>query len=269
MSYQCDVRQLHATNRVIGGSPGKPEAASKPTPARGRRASPSTRRRVRVTGGSPASARTRLMNSHSSTGSPLRDEVRLARATARRRRAGRRRAGAHRRRCRCRSRPPSTGREPMRRSFPAARLRSDARDQVRVARPPDQVRPQRRPSPGPVRSPRAPPARRSPSSRGSARRSAWDTAVDSFAPLDVAAAVNDARRAGVDEPADAVLLARGEDVLGAGDVRGEEVGVAAPDAGLRGDVEDDVAPRRPPLDRLRVARGRRATCSTPSSSSHG
>ena len=60
--------------------------------------------------------------------------------------------------------------------------------------------------------------------------------------------VDDARRAGVDELADAVLPARGDDVLGAGDVGGEEVGVPAPDAGLRGDVEDDVAPRDGPLD---------------------
>src|SRR5437879_9705787 len=44
----------------------------------------------------------------------------------------------------------------------------------------------------------------------------------------------------MDELADAERLARGEDVFGAGDVGGEEVGVAAPDSGLGGDMEDDI-----------------------------
>src|SRR5262245_15429808 len=61
--------------------------------------------------------------------------------------------------------------------------------------------------------------------------------------FDVVPGADDARRAGEDESADAVLAAGGEDVARAEDVRPEVLVGRAPDAGFGGDVKDDVAAR--------------------------
>ncbi len=69
MSYQCDVPSCDATNRVIGGSAwirSSRYADSSTRPASFARHTGTDF----VTGGSPAAASTRVMNSHRSTGSP-------------------------------------------------------------------------------------------------------------------------------------------------------------------------------------------------------
>ena len=90
--------------------------------------------------------------------------------------------------------------------------------------------------------------------------------VDAF---HVAAVEDDAGRTGVDEPANAVRTAGGEDVVGADDVGAVVLGVAAADAGLRGDVEDDVAAGGGAVDTAPASATSPWICSTPSASSSG
>ena len=125
--------------------------------------------------------------------------------------------------------------------FAGPRAGDDARDQVRVARSENQVRAERHR--GEVRAVGGEHRLLGLRLRlGVVRLEALRVRQRLVRALHVGTAVNDARRGGVHEPPDAVLLARGDDVLRAGDVGVEVVGVPAPHAGLRGDVEHDVAP---------------------------
>ena len=75
---------------------------------------------------------------------------------------------------------------------------------------------------------------------------------DSLPPSMSCPARDDARRAGEHQPADPVLAAGGDDVLGADDIDLVILVGRPPDAGLGRDVEDGVAPGDGPPDRGRV-----------------
>ena len=208
------------------------------------------------------------MSSHSSTGSPCAMKYALPATGEPGVEPVRRPGGGRRRRCRCTVASTFTGREPIRRSRPDAGLGDDPRDEVVVARPPDQVRAQR------DRGELRPVARPAPRARprlglrvGGIEVFGYGT--DSSPPSMSPAVVNHARRPGVDQPADAVLPAGGDDVLGPVDVGGEEVLVPAPDA--RPWRRRGRRRRTPPPPARRPSASARSPrdCSTPSSSSHG
>ncbi len=74
--------------------------------------------------------------------------------------------------------------------------------------------------------------------------------IDAF---HVGAIKNHARRAGMHQPPDAVLAAGGDDILGAEHVGPVELVVRAPDARLGGDVKNDVAALDSTQDRFRIS----------------
>jgi hypothetical protein len=115
-----------------------------------------------------------------------------------------------------------------------------ARNEVRIAGPPNEVRPQR--DRGERRTIRREHGRfRERLRRRVVREEALRVRQGFSRPFEVGPGVDDARRTRVDEPADTGLSASVDHVLRPRDVRSEVVGIAAPDPGLRRDVKDDIA----------------------------